>query len=256
MAPRLEALRLHLDGPVARLTLARPEAGNRIDAHTLSDLGTACEVIADVPDLALVVLTGDGANFCEGWDEGTRQAIANDRMATPDPFGCLAKLSMPVLAAVHGTVVGAGLELALACDIRISADDVRFSLPDVALGSLPVAGGSQRLPRIVGRSVATSMLLLGDELDGDAAYRAGLVSRVYPVKSLASETETLVQRIVANGPLALRYAKELVHNGLEVPLDQGLRYELDLSVILQTTRDRAEGVQAFLDKREPHFEGR
>jgi enoyl-CoA hydratase/carnithine racemase len=177
-------------------------------------------------------------------------------MSNPDPFGCVAGLPMPVLASVQGAVTSAGLELALACDIRVASEDSRFTLPDVAAGGLPLAGGSQRLPRVVGRSVATSMLLLGDELDAQAAYRAALVSRVFPAQSLAGETEALVQRIVANGPLALRYAKELVHNGLEVPLDQGLRYELDLSVILQTTGDRADGVQAFLEKRKPRFEAR
>jgi enoyl-CoA hydratase/carnithine racemase len=129
-------------------------------------------------------------------------------------------------------------------------------MPEVSQGTLPLAGGSQRLPRVVGRAVAASMLLLGDELDAQAAYRAGLVSRVFPAAVLASEAESLAQRIAAHGPLALRYAKEAVHHGAELSLDQALRYELDLSVILQTTRDRAEGVRAFLEKRPPKFEGR
>ena len=255
MAARLEALRLVMDGPVARVILARSVTGNRVDALMLGDLVSACEAVSETEGIALVLLTGEGDSFCEGWDEATREALLTDRTAMFDPFGCLAKLPMPVFASLHGGVLGAGLELALACDLRVASDDARFALPDVSSGSLPLAGGSQRLPRIVGRSIATSMLLLGEELDAQAAYRAGLVSRVFPAASLAIETEALVKRIVANGPLALRYAKELVHNGLEGSLDQGLRYELDLSVILQTTQDRAEGVQAFLEKREPHFEG-
>jgi enoyl-CoA hydratase len=252
----LEAVRLHFDGPVARLALASGATGNRIHALMVRDLASACEAIASADGVALVLLTADGSDFCAGWDEAFREALLKDPRPAVDPFGCLASLPMPVLAAMQGSVAGAGLELALACDLRIAANDARFSLPDVASGSLPLAGGSQRLPRVVGRSVAASMLLLGDELDSEAAYRVGLVSRVFPAKSLVDETEALVQRIVANGALALRYAKELVYNGLEAPLDQGLRYELDLSVILQTTRDRAEGVQAFLEKREPRFEGR
>jgi len=256
MSARLEALKLVIDGPVARITLARPDDANRVDTRMVRDLASACEAIAEAEGIALVVLAGEGNGFCEGWDDATHQALLSDRTAKPDPFGCLAKLPMPVLASLHGGVIGAGLELALACDLRVASEDARFALPDVASGSLPLAGGSQRLPRIVGRPVATSMLLLGDELDAQAAYRAGLVSRVFPHASLAAETDVLVKRIVANGPLALRYAKELVHNGLEGSLDQGLRYELDLSVILQTTRDRAEGVQAFLEKRDPKFEGR
>ena len=256
MAAKLEALRLSIDGAIARLVLARSDAGNRIDVRMLRDLTSACEAISDAEGVALVVLTADGPDFCAGWDEATRDDLLKNPLANSDPFGCLASLPMPVLASLQGAVLSAGLELALACDIRIAAEDARFSLPDVASGSLPLAGGSQRLPRAVGRAVAASMLLLGDELDAEAASRAGLVSRVLPSMSLASETEALAQRIVANGPLALRYAKELVHNGLEVPLDQGLRYELDLSVILQTTRDRAEGLQAFFEKRERRFDGR
>ena len=252
----LEAARLQINGPIARLTLARPSAGNRVDARMLRDLASACEAISGADGAALVVLTADGADFCAGWDEATREGIVKDPPMSPDLFGCLASLPMPVLVATQGSVTSAGLELALACDIRIAAEDARFSIPDVASGSLPLAGGTQRLPRVVGRSVATSMLLLGDELDAQAAYTAGLVSRVFPAKSLSTETDALAERIVANGPLALRYAKELVHNGLEAPLDQGLRYELDLSVILQTTRDRAEGLRAFFEKRERRFDGR
>jgi enoyl-CoA hydratase/carnithine racemase len=256
MALGLEALKLHIEGPVARVVLARPQAGNRVDARMLRDLASVCETVSDADGVALVVLTGEGASFCEGWDEETRVALANDRASNPDPFGCLAKLPMPVVASMRGPVNGAGLELALACDIRVCSEDARFAIPDVSTGNLPLAGGSQRLPRIVGRSVAASMLLLGDELDAQAAYRTGLVSRVFSTASCISDTEALVKRIVANGPLALRYAKELVRNGLEVPLDQALRYELDLSVILQTTQDRSEGVKAFLEKRKPEFKGR
>jgi enoyl-CoA hydratase len=247
---------MSIQAPIARLVLARPDAGNSIDSRMLRDLASACEAISDAESVALVVLTADGRDFCAGWDEATREGLLKGAVVNPDPFGCLASLPMPVLASLQGSVIGAGLELALACDIRIAAEDARFSLPDVASGSLPLAGGSQRLPRAVGRAVAASMLLLGDELDAEAAYSTGLVSRVFPATSLTNETETLAQRIVANGPLALRYAKELVYNGLETTLDQGLRYELDLSVILQTTRDRAEGLQAFFEKRERRFDGR
>jgi enoyl-CoA hydratase/carnithine racemase len=146
--------------------------------------------------------------------------------------------------------------MALACDIRVAADDARFALPEVGMGSLPLAGGSQRLPRIAGRAVAASMLLLGDELDAHAAHHAGIVSRVFPSADLAAEAEALATRIAAHGPLALRYAKEAVYQGSEMTLDQALRHELDLSVILQTTSDRDEGVRAFSEKRPPRFEGR
>jgi enoyl-CoA hydratase/carnithine racemase len=242
-------LRLQIEAPIARITLARPGAQNRVDERLLRELETACEAIAASDGLRVVTLTADGPHFCAGWD-----GVMADLPL--DPFGPLANLPCPVLAALQGDCVSAGLELALACDLRLAADNARFALPEVGQGTLPRGGGSQRLPRLVGRSLAATMLLLGEELDAEAAYRAGLVSRVYPAQELAREAEAVAARIAAHGPLALRYAKEAVLQGGQLPLDQALRYELDLSVILQTTADRAEGVQAFLDKRPPRFEGR
>ena len=243
-------LRLQIDGPIARVTLSRSDAANRIDARLLSELTAACEAIAANDAVCVTLLTADGPDFCAGWDPSLTE--------TPsiDPFGLVAALPAPVIAAMQGATLSAGLELALACDVRIAAADARFGLPEVSQGTLPLAGGSQRLPRIAGRAVAASMLLLGDELDAAAAYRAGLVSRVFPAEQLAAEAEALARRVSAHGPLALRYAKEAVHHGAELSLDQALRYELDLSVVLQTTQDRAEGVRAFTEKRPPKFEGR
>ena len=235
--------------------LARPHEGNRADLRHLQELADACEVIAGMDGISLVVITGEGADFCLGWTEEASGTLRSS-MDHLDPFGCLAALPVPVLATVRGSAASAGLELALACDMRVACDDARFSCPDVSMGSMPLAGASARLPRIAGRTVAAAMLLLGDELDAQAAYACGLVSRVFPAEQFDAEVEVLANRMAANGPIALRYAKEAILNGIELPLDQALRYELDLSIILQTTRDRAEGVQAFLEKRPPHFEGR
>jgi enoyl-CoA hydratase/carnithine racemase len=245
-----QTLRLKIDGPIAHITLSRPDVSNRIDARTLRELTDTCDAIAANDAVCVTLLTSEGPDFCAGWDATVTEP------PSLDPFGPIAALPVPVVATVQGATQSAGLELALACDVRIAADDARFGLPEVSQGTLPLAGGSQRLPRIVGRAVATSMLLLGDELDAQAAYRAGLVSRVFPAKQLTTEAEALAGRVAAHGPLALRYAKEAVHRGAELSLDQALRYELDLSVILQTTQDRAEGVQAFLEKRPAKFEGR
>jgi enoyl-CoA hydratase len=251
-------LRLQIEGPIARVTLARPEFANRVDVRTLRELEAACEAIAAADGVCVTILSADGRDFCAGWDQGEEETIRPYQAGGLglDPFGVIANLPCPVVASVQGACLSAGLELALACDLRLSADDARFGLPEVSQGTLPRAGGSQRLARLAGRSVATSMLLLGDELDAEAAYRAGLVSRVFKATELASEAEAAARKIAAHGPLALRYAKEAVLNGSQLPLDQALRYELDLSVILQTTQDRAEGVQAFLEKRPPRFEGR
>jgi enoyl-CoA hydratase/carnithine racemase len=249
-----QTLRLSIEDAVARITLARPESGNRIDGRLLRELDAACEAINDSESASLVVLQAEGRAFCTGWEDSTAAAVAADASRL-DPFGCLVNLLCPVLASMQGAVVGAGLELALACDMRVAAEDARFSVPDVSAGRLPLAGGSARLPRIAGRTVASAMLLLGDELDAASAYRAGIVSRVFETGSLEAETGMLARRIAANGPTALRYAKEVILGGIDLPLDQALRRELDLSIILQTTRDRTEGVQAFLERRSPEFRG-
>jgi enoyl-CoA hydratase/carnithine racemase len=251
-----KTLRFSIEGRLARITLSRPEVSNRVDARMLRELIDVCEAIGADDAVCITLLSAEGSDFCAGWEDSTRDELRQALQPNLDPFGCLAALPSPVIAALQGSVVSAGMELALACDVRVAAEDARFGLPEVSEGTLPLAGGSQRLPRIAGPAVGTSMLLLGDELDAPAAHHAGIVSRVFPAKTLASEAVALANRIAAHGPLALRYAKEAVHQGAEMTLDQALRYELDLSVILQTTSDRAEGVCAFSEKRPPKFEGR
>jgi enoyl-CoA hydratase len=249
-----QTLRLSSEAPIARITLARPQEANRVGMRMLREISDACDDIAANQNIAFVVLNAEGEHFCAGWTPEARETLQSsfDQL---DPFGCLAALPVPVLAVLRGTVASAGLELALACDMRVAATGTRFSMPEVTAGQVPLAGATARLPRIAGRSIASAMLLMGEELDAQDAYRCGLISRVFEVEKVREEVDALVNRVTANGPLGLRYAKEAVHNGIELPLDQALRYELDLSIILQTTRDRAEGVEAFLQKREPRFEG-
>jgi enoyl-CoA hydratase len=175
---------------------------------------------------------------------------------TNDPFGCLAALAKPVVCAVNGEAASAGLELALACDIRIAAEAARFSLPELSMGLLPMAGGLPRLARLVGRGKALELALTGDEIDAAEALRIALVSAVVPADRLAAEADAIAGRIAERGPIATTYAKEAVSRGIDMPLEQALRFETDLTIILQTTEDRAEGVRAFLDKRKPEFKGR
>ena len=246
---------------IVRLTLSRPQRENSIDAATVRDLQSACDA---VPDGARVfLLTADGDVFSSGWDWDALLGETTDPVAAlrshgipPDPFGCLAVLPQPVVCALNGHAIGAGLELALACDVRIAAEGATFSVPEVSLGLLPLAGGTQRLPRLVGRGKALEMILTGEPVSADEALRIGLVSAVVPRDRLAEDAAAIARRIAERGPLAVRYAKEAIASGTEMPFEQALRFETDLTIILQTTEDRAEGVRAFLEKRPPDFKGR
>lgn len=246
-------LSLEKRGPVARLTLRRPDAGNAVDAATLGDLAAACGAIEADNEVRCVVLTAEGADFCLGWDGSL---LSGEGPPGADPFGCLAELTRPVVCAIRGRALSAGLELAVACDIRIASEDARLGLPETKLGLVPLGGGGQRLARLVGKGKALEMLLAAEPIDAQEALRVGLVSAVAPPDRLLEEAEAIASRIAERGPLAVRYAKEAVSRGLDMTLEQALRYETDLTIILQTTEDRAEGVRAFLDKREPKFKGR
>ena len=248
---------------IAYLHLQRPERENRIDAHVLRELAAACEALADDPNVRVVVVSGgEGSAFSMGWDlshleaavEGGATGRRDERLG--HTFDFLAQMPRPVICAINGDAFSAGLELALACDVRLACREARFALPETAWGLIPMAGGTQRLARIVGRAAALGLILTAEPIDAQTALRIGLVSRVVPRDRLLTEASGLAERIAARGPIAVRYAKEAVSQGLDMPLEQALRFETDLTIILQTTEDRAEGVQAFLEKRAPEFHGR
>jgi enoyl-CoA hydratase/carnithine racemase len=253
----LRTISLEKRGPIAFLALRRAKKENAIDATLIAELADACETIEVDGKLRVAVLTAEGDNFCRGWDATVLSE--EDRLtgsAQGNAFGCLAELPRPVLCAIQGDALSAGLELALACDVRVAAEDARLGLPETKLGLLPMGGGTQRLARLVGRGKALEMILTGEPVDAQEALHIGLVSAVVPRDKLAAEVEAIAARIAERGPIAVRYAKEAVRRGPEMPLEQALRYETDLTIILQTTEDREEGVRAFLDKREPKFKGR
>jgi enoyl-CoA hydratase/carnithine racemase len=259
---RDKKLSLETSGGIARLTLRRPETGNAVDAVLVRELIQACETIADNDAIRVVLLSAEGNLFSRGWDWDALLGETTDPVAalrsqgiSPDSFGCLAELPSPVVCALNGDALGAGLELALACDVRIAAEGACFSVPEVSLGLLPLAGGTQRLPRLVGRGKALEMILTGEPVTAEEALRIGLVSAVVPREQLSEEAAAVAEQIAERGPLAVRYAKEAVSHGIEMPLEQALRFETDLTIILQTTEDRAEGVKAFLEKRKPQFKG-
>jgi len=245
---------------VAHLDLQRPEQGNRIDERLLQELAAACAEINDDPQVRVAILSGgDASVFSQGWDVSL---LAAEREPARRPeflgyaFDCLPQLSRPVICAINGDAISAGLELALACDVRLACAEAHFALPETSWGLIPMGGGSQRLARIVGRGKALELILTAEPIGAQEAHRVGLVSQVVPRERLTAEATALAERIAARGPIAVRYAKEAVSKGLDMTLEQALRLETDLTIILQTTEDRAEGVRAFLDKRSPRFHGR
>jgi enoyl-CoA hydratase len=230
---------------VATITLDRPDNGNRIDADMASALVDTCRLVAEDDGLRLVVLTANGDVFCV--DDGTE--------AAGNPAAALAGLAVPVLVALNGYATGPGLELALAGDLRICVPSARFGFPGLARGVLPHDGGTQRLPRLVGPAWAQDMLLTGRMVDAKEALAIGLVNRVAKPGQLDALVAEIAAQIIAGSPVGARYAKEAAGKGMELSLEQGLGLEADLNVILQSTLDRAEGLDSFLEKRGPKFTG-
>jgi len=239
-------------GQLGVVTLNRPEASNRINMALAGALADVCAEINQDPEIRAVIITGAGESFSTGtdWGKGSTEA-ALWSVATPmDSLGC------PVIAAINGDALGQGLEMALACDLRLAAETARLGLPDIAPGLIPRDGGTQRLPRLIGRARALELILTGESISAGEAHQLGLVNKVVPPSELMSTANIIAQRIASCAPLASRYSKEAVNKGSELTLEQGLRLESDLYAILQTTADRTEGITSFLEKRRPEFKGK
>ncbi len=237
---------------VAVLTLTR-HAWNTVGQSEVAALARACEELRDDDNVRVVVITGEAKQFCGGWSQLAEEQSAQRGGVCCSAFEPLATLPQPVIAAINGPAHGAALELALTADVRLAAGETSFMLCEGE--SLPLAGGLTRLSRAVGRGTATWMALTGATLSAEEALTAGLVSAVAPADALLAEAERLAAVIAARGPIAVRYAKEALQRGPDMTLAQALRFETDLTIILQTTADRAEGVAAFMEKREPQFRG-
>jgi enoyl-CoA hydratase len=209
----------------------------------------------------VIVIKGAGDRaFCAGADLKEARApmslvAARDAKQVPNWNHTIAAATKPTVAAIRGFCLGGGLEIALACDIRIAAADARFGLPEVRLGMIPGAGGTQRLPRVVGLGRALRLILTGESIDAEEALNIGLVEAVVPPEALLPTAVEWAGWMSKGAPRALAYAKEAVLRGSELPLEEGIRLEADLASLLLTTRDRLEGTQAFKEKRKPVFEG-
>jgi len=236
-------------GGIASVTLNRPEALNAFNVQMRDDLYEVLGAIIDDPDVRVVIFKGAGEKaFCAGADLkeflGAPPPVAARQVRfRRDPWGLFQKVPQPIIAALHGYVLGSGIEIALCCDIRIASEDVRIGLPEVGLGIIPAAGGTQTLPRIVGRARALEMLLANRWLDGEEAFRFGLVNRVVAKDRLLETAEKVAESIASSDPLAVRSAKQAVVRGMDLPLAEGLDLERRLAAGLgrKTARSHKEG---------------
>jgi len=255
-------LLLDVQGGIATITLNRPDKLNALNELTIQELGQLVRVTREDSEVRGIILTGSGSKaFVAGADiaelakMGPVDGIEVSRLGQR-VFREIELSRKPVIAAVNGFALGGGCELAMACHLRVASENARFGLPEVKLGIIPGYGGSLRLPRLVGKGRALELVLTGEMIRADEAYRIGLVNRVVSQESLLDECRKLMELIIGNGPVALGLAIECTTRGMEMSLDDGLALESNLFGLLAATDDMREGMTAFLEKRKAEFRGR
>jgi enoyl-CoA hydratase len=247
---------------IAYVTLNRPQVLNALNTPTWKDLRTAFEAARDDGEVRGVILTGAGDKaFIAGADIGELAHLAAFEAEQSSRFGqevldLIENLGKPVIAAVNGFALGGGCETAMACTIRIASESAKFGQPEVTLGLVPGGGGTQRLTRLVGRGRALQLILSGEMITAQEAYRIGLVNEVVPTANLIARAEAILKRISANAPIAITFALEAVNKGLETSQSAGLMLEASHFGLCAATEDKKEGTAAFLEKRAPQFHGR
>jgi len=247
---------------VARITFNRPNVLNALNRKTMDELGDCLNTVRADDEIRVLILTGAGEKaFIAGADinELSQQTPVNGREFTlygQEIIHRLETLGKPAIAAINGFALGGGCELALACTLRIASRNAKLGQPEVKLGIIPGYGGSQRLPRLCGKGVAHELILTGEMISAEEALRVGLVNRVVDSAELLATAEAIAKKIIANAPLAVKYAMEAVAHGMEMPQEEGLYLEATLFGLCCATQDMREGTRAFLEKRPPKFEGR
>lgn len=249
-------------GAIAYVTVNRPRVLNALNTPTWKDLRTAFEDARDDPTIRGVILTGAGDKaFIAGADIGELAGVSAVEAERSSRFGqgvldVIENLGKPVIAAVNGFALGGGCETAMACTIRIAADAAKFGQPEVTLGLVPGGGGTQRLPRLVGKGRALQLILSGEVISAQEAYRIGLVNEVVPKAELFSRAEAILKKITSNAPIAIKFALEAANKGAETSQSEGLSLEASYFGLCAATEDKREGTTAFLEKRAPRFSGR
>lgn len=257
-----QTLLFDLRDGIAFVTINRPDKLNALNDQVMAELGHAADRLVTEDAIKGAILTGAGPKaFVAGADIGdlAKQSPFDGKARALRGQAVLRRLETcgkPVIAAINGFALGGGCELALACHIRVASETAKFGQPEVKLGIAPGYGGTQRLPRLVGKGVALQLILGGEMIDAQEAYRIGLVNKVVPAADLLAESEKLMRGILAMGPLAVRLALEAVDRGLDMSLDEGLLLEANHFGLLAATQDMKEGLSAFLEKRSARFQGR
>lgn len=251
---------LKFEDGIAILSLNRPAQRNALNRSVISELGANLAMLSSNQQLRAIILRGEGKAFAAGADIAEMQSMkAADAEGLARlgqrVFTAFENLPVPTIALVHGFALGGGLELAMACDIRIAAQGAEFGQPEVALGVLPGFGGSQRLPRIVGQGRAMYMLLTGERISAEMALAYGLVSEIVAADQLLDAGVALAKRLSALGPLALKFVKRAVYEGAELDMTKGQAFEAGLFGLAFSTADQKEGMAAFLEKRKPTYRG-
>jgi enoyl-CoA hydratase len=261
-ALNLENVVYEKKGPIAYVTLNRPKVMNALNKATIIELRAAFEDARDDSAVRGVILTGAGEKaFAAGADIAE---IANNTAVEAEEAtrrgqaltDLIENLGKPVIAAVNGFALGGGCELAMACTIRIASDNARFGQPEVKLGVMPGYGGTQRMPRLVGKGRALKLILSGDLIDAAEAYRIGLVDELESNAHVIERAETVLKKFLVNAPLSVKYSIEAVNKGLETSVAEGMLLEASLFAVCASTEDKKEGTSAFLEKRAPKFQGK
>jgi enoyl-CoA hydratase len=248
-------------GGIAYVTINRPKVLNALNTPTWTDLRTAFEDARDDSMVRGVILTGAGDKaFIAGADISELAHVSAVQAEQSSRFGqkvldLIENFGKPVVAAVNGFALGGGCETAMACTIRIAVETAKFGQPEVSLGLVPGGGGTQRLPRLVGKGRALQLILSGEMISAQEAHRIGLINEIVPAADLITRAEAILKRIASNAPIAVKYALDAVNKGLETSQSEGLALEASYFGLCAATEDKAEGTSAFLQKRAPQFKG-